>query len=232
MVVKHEWRKHEKSIYLPKNKPEVIDVPTFNFITISGRGNPNSAEFSERVGALYSVAYSLKMGLKKSEPKPEGYYDFTVYPLEGVWDITDKAKETFDGVINKDDLVYTLMIRQPDFIDKALFEIAKKQVNNAKPSEYLSSISFERTTEGRCVQMLHLGPFEDEPVSFALMEEFAKSKGLTRLSKVHREIYLSDARRVSPEKYKTVLRFNVESQATISPNIDKCSPLLGTLNHD
>lgn len=211
MEVKHEWRKHEKSIYMPKNTPEMINVPAFNFITISGKGNPNDDDFSERVGTLYSVAYSLKMGLKKSRHQPEGYRDFTIYPLEGVWDITNEAKETFNGTINKNDLVYKLMIRQPDFIDDSLFDKVIAQVEVAKPSKHLSSISFKKISEGCCVQMLHLGRFEDEPVSFSIMEEFAKAKGLTRTSKVHREIYLSDTRRVSPEKYKTVLRFGVQS---------------------
>ncbi|WP_162064043.1 GyrI-like domain-containing protein [Vibrio taketomensis] len=215
MTVKHEWRKHEKSTYLPKNKPEMINVPAFNFITISGQGNPNDDGFSERVGALYSVAYSLKMGLKKSKHKPEGYCDFTVYPLEGVWDITDEAKKTFNGTINKDDLVYKLMVRQPDFINDVLFDQAISQVKAAKPSEYLSSISFETISEGCSVQMLHLGRFEDEPASFSVMEAFAEANGLTRISKVHREIYLSDARRVSPEKYRTILRFSVKPQSPV-----------------
>ncbi|MEF2510186.1 GyrI-like domain-containing protein [Vibrio mimicus] len=209
MVIKHEWRKHEKSTYLPQNKPKVIDVPAFNFITLRGEGSPNSEAFSECVGALYSLAYGLKMGLKKSNAKPEGYSDFTVYPLEGVWDITDEAKITFTGTINKDDLVYTLMIRQPDFIDETLFNMLRDQVQATKPSKYLSSIQFERIEEGRCIQMLHSGPFEDEPASFALMESFAEREK----SKIHREIYLTDARRVSPEKYKTVLRFSVELSA-------------------
>lgn len=214
MTEKHEWRKHEKATYLPKAKPEVIDVPSFNFITIKGQGNPNSEEFSARVGALYSLAYGLKMGLKKRTEKPEGYCDFTVYPLEGVWDITDEAKATFTGTINKDDLVYTLMIRQPDFINEALFNEVLTQVSTTKPSEHLATVAFERIEEGSCVQMLHLGPFEDEPATFAVMEEFAEQQGLQRLSKLHREIYLSDARRVSPDKYKTVLRFNVAPKIT------------------
>lgn len=209
MVIKHEWRKHEKSIYLPKSTPEIIDIPAFNFITLSGEGNPNSDVFSEHVGALYSLAYGLKMSLKKIEKKPEGYSDFTVYPLEGVWDITDQAKITFAGTIDKDDLVYTLMIRQPDFIDEELFYTVREQVQAKKPSIHLSSILFKRVEEGRCVQMLHSGPFEDEPTSFALMEDFAKREGLSRKSKTHREIYLTEARKVSPEKYKTVLRFSV-----------------------
>lgn len=209
MVIKHEWRKHEKSTYLPKSTPEIIDIPAFNFITLSGEGNPNSDVFSEHIGALYSLAYGLKMSLKKIEKKPEGYSDFTVYPLEGVWDITDQAKITFTGSIDKDDLVYTLMIRQPDFIDEELFYAVREQVQAKKPSIHLSSILFERVEEGRCVQMLHSGPFEDEPTSFALMEDFAKREGLSRKSKTHREIYLTEARKVSPEKYKTVLRFSV-----------------------
>lgn len=210
MVIKHEWRKHEKSTYLPKSKPDVIDLPAFNFITLRGQCNPSSELFAEHVGALYSLAYGLKMGLKKSDVKPEGYSDFTVYPLEGVWDITDEAKMTFTGKINKDDLLYTLMIRQPDFIDETLFNVVRDQVQASKPSKYLSAILFERIEEGRCVQMLHSGPFENEPASFALMERFAEREGFSRKSKMHREIYLTDTRRVSPEKYKTVLRFSVE----------------------
>ncbi|WP_269472782.1 GyrI-like domain-containing protein [Vibrio taketomensis] len=107
------------------------------------------------------------------------------------------------------------MVRQPDFINDVLFNQAILQVKTAKPSEYLPSISFETISEGCCVQMLHLGRFEDEPASFSVMEEFAEANGVTRISKVHREIYLSDARRVSPEKYKTILRFSVKPQSPV-----------------
>ena len=114
------------------------------------------------------------------EIKPAGYFDFTVYPLEGVWDINEAAKKHFSGTIKKKDLVYQLMIRQPDFVDEHLY-----------------------------CEMLHLGPFENESVSFDAMESFAQYAGHTRLSKVHREIYLSDTRKVAPEKLKTLLRFQV-----------------------
>lgn len=210
MTTKHEWRKHEKSLYLPKPKPQLIDVPAFNFITVNGAGNPNSEEFTDRVTALYSLAYGLKMHLKKLASKPEGYVDFTVYPLEGIWDISDEAKKAFTGVINKNDLVYSLMIRQPDFVTEALFLDVKKEVELKKPSPLLPCVTFNTHTEGSCIQMLHLGPFDDEPQSFSQMEKFADEHQLLRVSKVHREIYLSDARRVSPDKYKTVLRFNVK----------------------
>jgi hypothetical protein len=120
--MKHEWRKKEKSIYLPKNKPELIDIPAYKFITIRGAGNPNSEIFGDYIGVLYSMAYAIKMNLKKQDSKPQDYMDWTVYPLEGVWDITEKAKQNFDGQINKDDLIFNLMIRQPDFIDETYYK--------------------------------------------------------------------------------------------------------------
>ncbi|MEE1672437.1 GyrI-like domain-containing protein [Agarivorans aestuarii] len=206
---KHEWRKHEKALYLAKTKPQMVEVPAFKFITVKA----GYEAFSECVAALYSLAYGLKMNLKKMANVPAGYTDYTVYPLEGLWDINEQAKKSFTGTINKDDLVYTLMIRQPDFIDESLFNEIKALVEVKKPSPRLSSVSFETLSEGPCIQMLHLGPFEDEPLSFSQMKNFAENEGLNRISKMHREIYLTDARRVSPEKYKTVLRFQVEPKA-------------------
>ena len=210
MKTKYEWRKKEKAIYLPKNKPEVINIPEFKFIAIEGEGSPAESLFTENIGALYSLAYTIKMIPKKMGVLPKGYYDFTVYPLEGVWDINDEAKANFNGVINKDDFVYKLMIRQPDFVDELFFREMLEVVKDKKKSPLLDQLRFERFSEGLCVQMLHLGPFEDEPASFEKMESFVRDEGLIRLSKVHREIYLSDTRKVVPEKLKTVLRFQVK----------------------
>jgi len=207
MQDKHEWRKKEKALYLPKNKPEVIDIPEFKFITIEGEGSPADSVFTDYIGALYSLAYTIKMMPKKIDRQPKGYFDFTVYPLEGVWDINDKAKANFKGRINKEDLVYKLMIRQPDFVSENFYSEMLEVAKEKKKNPLLEQINFERLSEGRCVQMLHLGPFEDEPASFEIMEDFAKSEGVVRLSKMHREIYLSDPRKVAPEKLKTVLRF-------------------------
>lgn len=207
--MKHEWRKKEKELYLPKIKPEVIDIPEFNFLTISGEGNPNSEFFSEYIGALYAVSYPIKMTLKK-RAKPENYSDYTVYPLEGVWDINEEAKKTFNGVINKDDLVFKLMIRQPDFVSE---DFAKEMIESAmrkKPNELIKEVKFERITEGKCVQMMHIGSYDNEPESFEIMEAFAETENLNRISKMHREIYLSDFRKVNEEKLKTVLRFQVK----------------------
>ena len=207
MQDKHEWRKKEKALYLPKNKPEVIDIPEFKFITIEGEGSPSDSVFTDYIGALYSLAYTIKMMPKKIERQPKGYFDFTVYPLEGVWDINDKAKANFKGRINKEDLVYKLMIRQPDFVSENFYSEMLEVAKEKKKNPLLEQINFERLSEGRCVQMLHLDPFEDEPASFEIMEDFAKSEGVVRLSKMHREIYLSDPRKVAPEKLNTVLRF-------------------------
>lgn len=209
MSTKHEWRKKEKSLYLPKNKPEFIEVPPMNYITLKGEGNPGNELFTDIIGTLYSIAYAIKMSPKKMIQKPMGYYDFTVYPLEGVWDINDEAKKSFNGVVNKEDFVYELMIRQPDFVDINFFKTILEQVNKKKPNSMLEHVKFKTVDEGKCIQMLHLGKFEDEPASFEIMESFSKEAGYTRLSKVHREIYLSDARRVAPEKLKTVLRYQV-----------------------
>ena len=201
--------KKEKGVYLPQNKPEIIDVPKFKFLTIEGEGNPNSEHFTEHVVTLYALSYGIKMSPKK-KIKTEGYFEYTVYPLEGVWDISDEAKKTFDGILNKDQLVFKLMIRQPDFVNTDLFEKVLAITKEKKPQGLFDKVLFEEIKEGKCIQMLHLGSYDNEPATFKIMEDYAKASGLKRLSKVHREIYLSDARKVSPQKLKTVLRFNVQ----------------------
>lgn len=208
--MKHEWRKKEKAFYHPKNQPEIIEVPELNFITIHGEGSPDDSAFSDCIAALYSVAYTIKMMSKKHTYQPKGYADYTVYPLEGIWDIRDEVKAQFQGVIDKADLVYKLMIRQPDFVSESIYLEMLDIVKSKKHNALLTHINYEKITEGRCVQMLHLGPFTDEPKSFEKMEEFTAAQGLIRLSKIHREIYLSDFRRVTADKLKTVLRFKVQ----------------------
>ncbi len=208
--MKHEWRKKEKTIYLPKNKPELIELPAYKYIVLSGAGNPNNQFFSDCIGALYSVAYSIKMMLKKMADRPTDYVDWTVYPLEGIWDLSEHAKKDANGKFNKDDLVFDLMIRQPNFINEQLFDEALNLTKAKKPHDLLADIKFKTIEDGKCVQMLHVGSYDDEPVSFALMEAFAANMVLTRKTNTHREIYLSDFRKVAAEKLKTVLRFQVE----------------------
>jgi len=208
--MKHEWRKKEKSIYLPKTKPEIVDIPEYQFLVISGAGNPNSDFFASCIQALYSVSYGLKMNLKKEPSQPKNYMDWTVYPLEGIWDITDEAKQNFTGQINKDDLVFDLMIRQPNFITPNYFNKILESVKQKKPHPLLDQLRLEKITDGSCIQMMHIGSYDDEPASFSIMEEFASQNNVTRISKKHREIYLSDFRKVPTEKLKTVLRFQLD----------------------
>lgn len=209
-MAKHEWRKKEKQFYLPKNKPGLIDIPEFKFATIAGAGNPNSPFFSECISVLYTVSYAVKMNTKKIGDKPPGYQDYTVYPLEGIWDLNEVAKKGNDGSFNKDDLVFNLMIRQPDFVDEPLFNDMLELTKKKKPHELLDQVKFQKIKDGKCIQMLHIGSYDDEPASFKLMETFAEAEGLIRIIKNHREIYLSDFRKVAPEKLKTVLRFQVK----------------------
>ena len=207
--MKHEWKKNEKHFYLPKNKPELISIPKFKFFTIEGSGNPNDDFFAEYIGVLYSLSYGIKMSPKKGIG-PKGYFDYTVYPLEGVWDLNEEAKKSFNGTINKNDLVFKIMIRQPDFVESdfalEILEYAKKK----KPHYLLEKVRFEEIIEGNCIQMLHIGSYDDEPASFRIMESFAEQENFRRKTKTHREIYLSDARKVSPDKLKTVLRVCIE----------------------
>ncbi len=207
--MKNEWRKSEKGIYIPKAKAEFIDLPAFKFLTIAGEGNPNSDGFGDYIGVLYALSYAIKMTLKKRSGI-DAYMDYTVYPLEGVWDIREEARAGFTGVIDKDDLVFTLMIRQPDFVTPEFVEEMRDFCQKKNPNPLLKQVNFETITEGPCVQMLHIGSYDNEAATFAIMEDYACANGLTRVSKIHREIYLSDFRKVAEEKLKTTLRFRVK----------------------
>lgn len=205
--MKKEWRKHEKEIYLPKQKPVLIEMPKFNYYTIKGTGNPNDDFFAEYIAALYSVSYAVRMSYKSDNP-PRGYYEYTVYPLEGVWDIADKSKYT-EGVLDKNNLAFELMIRQPEFVTE---DFAQKIIENTKlkkPHKLLDKIEFKTIEEGKCVQMLHKGSYDDEPQSFDMMDKYCEENNYERISMKHREIYLTDARKTAPEKLKTVLRYKV-----------------------
>jgi len=208
--MKLEWKKDEKALYLPKNRPELVKVPAFNYFVIEGRGNPNSQAFREDVGALYSLAYGVKMS-PKAGIAPAGYQEYCVYPLEGLWDISEEAKKDSRISLDKNSLVYTLSIRQPDFVTE---EFAAGIIDRARaknPGPLFDKARFESFGEGLCIQMMHIGSYDDEPASFARMEEFAASQGLVRISRRHREIYLSDPGRTAAEKLKTILRFQVKA---------------------
>ncbi|MDR2869966.1 MAG: GyrI-like domain-containing protein [Deferribacteraceae bacterium] len=200
MNMKHEWKKHEKGLYLPKSEVTLLTVPKQKFIAIAGKGNPNEKDFSERVGVLYSLAYAVRM-MPKSGYTPAGYFEYTVYPLEGVWggDASDKSQ-----------FVYTIMIRQPDFVTDEIFTKAVDIVKKKKPHPFLSETLLCEIEDGLSVQMLHIGDYDDEPLSFAKMQEYIDNNGFIRSSSKHREIYLSDANKCDRDKLKTVLRYSIK----------------------
>lgn len=204
--MKHEYRKHEKGLYGPKNKPELVEVPKQKFFCIKGKGNPNSEDFSNRIGALYSLAYAVKMMPKKGIT-PDGYFDYTVYPLEGLWDLTEEGRKS--EVLNKDELLYTIMIRQPEFVNKEVVEKAFEIVNKKEANPLIKEVYFDEIEDGLAVQIMHIGSYDNEPESFNKMKEFIEENGLKIKTLVHREIYLSDARRVEKDKLKTILRYQV-----------------------
>ena len=203
---KIDYKKTYKNIYLPKTTPVIIEIPTIPYIMINGTGDPNGEEFAKATEALYSLSYAVKMSYK-SKDVPEGYYEYTVFPLEGIWDLIDKSKPIKD----KSNYKYTIMIRQPDFLTNELFERFLEQTKKKKPNLFLDRAEFGEMTEGLCCQMLHLGSYDDEPESFAKMQLYCEENGYIRTNKTHREIYLSDPRKTEPPKLKTVLRFLVKA---------------------
>lgn len=207
--MKYEWKKSEKLYFLPKENPTIVEIPKAKYLCIKGKGNPNNQDFVNRVGILYTLSYCIRMMPKKGIT-PEGYFEYTVYPLEGLWDLTSKGKES--SKLDKDELLYTIMIKQPDFVDEKLFEKAidiskKKDINNLSEEVY-----FEEIEDGLSVQMLHIGSYDDEPKTFDIMKNFIKTNNLKIKTLIHREIYLSDARKVEKDKLKTVLRYRVEEK--------------------
>jgi hypothetical protein len=204
----HEWKRTEKKYYLPGTKPELISIPSFRFFSVEGKGDPNDKFFAEYIGVLYSLSYGVKMSPKKGIA-PEGYFEYAVYPLEGVWDISDEAKTIQSDRLDKSTLIFKLMIRQPDFVTQEFAEEIIRLTKKKKPHPLLENVTFNTFEEGNCIQMMHIGSYDDEPASFRIMEDFCLDKKIARESKIHREIYLSDARKVSPDKLKTVLRFKI-----------------------
>lgn len=207
--MKLNWRKEEKSYYLPKEKPELIDIPEFSYFTISGKGNPNEPAFAEYVSTLYSISYAIKMSPKQHCAPPE-YAEYTVYPLEGVWDLSEEGKKEYRDTLDKNELLFTLMIRQPGFVTEEYAAATIEKIKRKKPNPLLAELRFERILEGRCIQMLHIGGYDSEPASFALMEGYMNARHLTRTGRRHKEIYLSDPGRTEKDKLKTVLRFRVQ----------------------
>lgn len=204
-----DWKKHEKTLYLPGDAPVRISVPKFRFLAVDGRGEPSGTEFSRRVEALFSLSYAIKMAVKKGI-SPFESVDYAVYPLEGIWDLAGDSIPVKGAPIDKKALVYTLQIRQPAFVTSEYVRQVVESTRAKKPQVSFEGVRFEEFEEGACLQVLHRGPFDDEPRSFAVLDAALAATGLKRRSHAHREIYLGDFRKTSPEKLRTVLRVGVE----------------------
>jgi hypothetical protein len=197
--MKYEWKKSEKDVYLPTNKPMLLTVSKAKYFTLSGKGNPNGEEFAEKIGVLYSLAYAVRM-MPRNGFTPNGYFEYTVYPLEGIWN---------GNALDKNSFIYTIMLKQPNFVDAGVFLKALEITQKKKPNVLLDEVKMEEIEDGFSVQIMHTGSYDNEPESFAKMTAFLSENGLKRRTDTHREIYLSDARKTSPEKLKTVLRIFV-----------------------
>lgn len=214
---KVDYKKEYKDLYMPKTKPTVIDVPTMSFIMVDGKGNPNveGGEYQQAIEILYGLSWTIKMS-KMGAGKPEGYFEYVIPPLEGLWWLNDDSYSDFS---NKEKYCWTSMIRQPEFVTQEVFDLACIEVVKKKPHLDTSKARLQLFTEGLCVQMMHIGPYEDEDKTVAQINAFIKENNYQHaISDVqpdgtvrrHHEIYLGDPRKIEPSKRKTVLRHPVK----------------------
>lgn len=206
-----DFKKEYKEFYLPKNQPQIVTVPKVNYIAVRGKGDPNEegGAYKAAIGVLYAVAYAIKMS-KLGSCRIEGYYDFVVPPLEGFW---WQAGGGFDGT-DKSSLNWISVIRLPDFVTKADFdwaaaEAARKKKLDCSQAEYLT------VDEGLCVQIMHLGAFDSEPATVAVMDAYLEANGYENDfsdTRLHHEIYLSGGKKAAPEKQRTVIRHPIRKR--------------------
>ncbi len=202
----YDFKKELKHLYLPPATPTIIEVPPMNYIAVEGKGNPNdeNGPYSESVELLYAIAYTIKMSYK-SDYRMEGFFQYVVPPLEGFW--WQEGIMGFDPT-QKDALHFTSIIRLPDFVTEEDFRWAVERATLKKKKDF-SKVFFLPLEEGLTVQCLHVGPYDDEPRTVSLMDDYVKSLGFTldfSEKRKHHEIYLSDPRKTAPDKLKTVLR--------------------------
>ena len=201
-----DFKKEFKEFYLPGNAPEIVTVPRMNYIAVRGAGDPNEegGAYQDAIGVLYALAYTLKMSYK-SDYRIEGFFEYVVPPLEGFW-----WQEGAEGIDCSDKAAFQWIsvIRLPDFVTEKDLAWAKETAARKKKLD-CSAAGFLPVDEGLCVQMLHVGPYDAEPVSVARMDAFLREQGFENdfsAERLHHEIYLSDARKVPPEKWRTVIR--------------------------
>ena len=201
-----DFKKEYKEFYMPKDKPSIVTVPPMNYLAVRGHGDPNAedGEYKEAIGLLYGIAFTIKMS-KKGSRQIEGFFDYVVPPLEGFW-----WQDGVSGVdyARKENFNWISVIRLPDFVTKADFDWAIEEATRKKKTDF-SKVEFMQVDEGLCVQCMHIGSYDDEPATVELMHQFMTEQGYEldiNDTRRHHEIYLSDARKVTPEKLKTVIR--------------------------
>lgn len=201
-----DFKKEYKELYLPKNKPGIVTVPSMNYLAVRGQGDPNveGGEYKQSIGLLYGIAFTIKMS-KKGDRQIEGYFDYVVPPLEGFW-----WQDGMKGIdyAHKESFKWISVIRLPDFVTESDFEWAVAEAAKKKKTDF-SKVEFFNYDEGECVQCMHVGSYDNEPATVALMHEYMENVGYVldiTDKRMHHEIYLSDARKVAPEKLRTVIR--------------------------
>ena len=201
-----DYKKEYKEFYMPTNKPSIIRVPSMHYIAVRGQGDPNAEDgaYKQAIGLLYGIAFTIKMS-KKGNHQMEGYFDYVVPPLEGFW-----WQDGADGIdyTQKDTFKWISVIRLPDYVTKDEFNWAIEEATRKKKTDF-SKVEFFVYEVGLCVQCMHIGSYDDEPATVERMHDYMHKQGyvldLTE-QRMHHEIYLSDARKVAPEKRKTVIR--------------------------
>ena len=206
-----DYKKEYKEFYMPKNKPSIVDVPKMNYIAVRGKGNPNeeNSEYKNSIGLLYAIAFTIKMSYKGSY-KIKGYFEYVVPPLEGFWwqdlnkvGIDYKSKEKFN---------FISLIRLPDFVTKKDFDWAIEEATRKKGKDF-SKVEFLVYDEGKCVQCMHIGSYDNEPATIEIMHEYMLTQGYEldiNNGRYHHEIYLSDPRKCDVNKLKTVIRHPIK----------------------
>ena len=204
-----DFKKEYKEFYMPKDTPAIVTIPKMNYIAVRGHGDPNEedGEYKKAIGLLYGIAFTIKMS-QKSDHRIEGFFDYVVPPLEGFW-----WQEGVDGIdySHKEDFNWISVIRLPDFVTKSEFDWAVAEATAKKKADF-SKAEFFTYDEGLCVQCMHIGPYDDEPATVETMHKYMKAQEYEldiSDKRLHHEIYLSDARKVVPEKLKTVIRHPV-----------------------
>ena len=205
-----DFKKEYKEFYMPKAKPAIISVPKMNYIAVRGKGNPNdeNGEYKAAIGLLYGIAFTIKMS-KKGDHQIDGFFDYVVPPLEGFWWMEGQAGIDY---AHKEDFHWISVIRLPDFVTEDDFGWAVNEATKKKKQDF-SKVEFLTVEEGLCVQCMHIGSYDDEPVTVAAIHEFMEEQGYEldiTDKRLHHEIYLSDARKVAPEKLKTVIRHPIK----------------------